>query len=213
MELFDKKFVYLEWDDSLEGKKVFVADTLPELRRRVDAGDDDFFCTVTKNDGDYPFIVREGVRYALVYYDPNYECKVAYAHGKTIQFKSQYGDKEWVDCGCPAWSETYEYRVKPEDSKCNTCSYQCEPDMPCRTCGDGSNYKPRVIVHGKRRMTNRELARWLARGNGQVKHHASNYTLNTLNAYNVHDDDKECPDYLLIRGWDEEEWHEPEVKE
>lgn len=244
MELFDKKFVYLEWDDVLQGKKVFVGDTLPELRRYVEGKNTTFKCGVEKDNSnsDYPFFSSDRyIYYAFAYYDPNYECKVAYAQGKAIQCRahdydywedcdipswlenSNYrvkpegpvdlcrvffdkkarcmviGSKDyvnsnnypvlfegsilhcesymrerekfnlvmaayycdgkkiqgrtkllsdpWVDCtGEPRWSDACEYRVKPEDSKCNSCQYQCEPDMPCRTCRDGSNYKMRVVV-------------------------------------------------------------------
>jgi hypothetical protein len=192
MDLFDKRFVYLEWDDVLQGKEVVVADTFPELRGRVNVGDDNFLCTVKKNDGNYPFIVGEGgVCYAFVYYDPNYECKVAYKQGKVIQFRYHgESDDGWAYCtGVPKWLDTCEYRVKPEAE---------HHAMPERT---------------KRRMTNRELARWIAQGNGQAKD--INVPVVTLRGlvYDEADDDKPCPSYLAIRGWDETEWHEPEVEE
>ena len=64
----------------------------------------------------------------------------------------------------------------------------------------------------KRRMTYRELAKWVAQGNGQVK----DIDCSTITArgvmYDDGDDDKGCPDRLLIRGWDETEWCEPIVE-
>lgn len=59
-----------------------------------------------------------------------------------------------------------------------------------------------------RRMTNRELARWLAQGNGQkatINGNAACYHI-----YDLDDDNKEVED-CMIRGWDEAEWHEPIV--
>lgn len=111
MELFDKKFMYLEWDDVLEGKEVFLADSLVVLKRAVMLNEDRL--SVEENDGDYPFTSPAGVHYSMAYYDPNYECKVAWKQGKQIQYQSHYSF-EWQDCDDPKWSEYYEYRVKPE---------------------------------------------------------------------------------------------------
>lgn len=117
MELFDKQYIYLEWDNILEGKEVLVADTLSELRKRVYVGKNDFLCTVKKNDGDYPFIVNE-VLYAFAYYDPNYTCKLAYMQGKMIQYRNKDSSDPWKDCSEePFWTEACEYRVKPEQEK------------------------------------------------------------------------------------------------
>lgn len=60
-----------------------------------------------------------------------------------------------------------------------------------------------------RRMTNRELARWLAQGNGQWKGSAD--TVGTSYSYGL--DDHEVPLFIKIRGWDEEEWREPIIEE
>ena len=61
----------------------------------------------------------------------------------------------------------------------------------------------------KKRMTNRQLAEWLARGNGQ-------YTLGrddpkTHFEYDIELDDKEVDEgYIVaIRSWDSDEWVEP----
>lgn len=194
MELFDKKFIYLEWDDKLEGKEAFLADSLPELRRRVEQDDPNFRYIVKKREGDYPF--GGSVCYAMAYYDPNYICKWAYyTQGKVIQFRGDEHD-EWKDfVGEPLWSDACEYRVKP-----------IIPEEP-------KDYSEKSENKRTRRMTNRELAKWLAQGNGQVRHRDSNYVTPNINAYVMRDEDKECPDYLVIRDWNEGEWHEPEIWE
>lgn len=61
-----------------------------------------------------------------------------------------------------------------------------------------------------RRMTNRELAKWLAQGNGQCRFTAN--AVGTAYSYGIFDG-KEIPDNIKIRGWDEEEWHEPVIEE
>ena len=53
-------------------------------------------------------------------------------------------------------------------------------------------------------VTNRELASWLAKGNGEVK--ADDVVYSNWNYYN----DKEnnpIKDSLLVRKWDDTEWH------
>ena len=43
----------------------------------------------------------------------HYECIVAWASGKKIQYKS-HAKKEWKDVRCPTWTDVAEYRIKPE---------------------------------------------------------------------------------------------------
>ena len=60
-----------------------------------------------------------------------------------------------------------------------------------------------------RRMTNRELARWLAQGNGQLR--LSSGDIVTSLIYTK--DNSYVPISYVIRGWDEAKWHEPIVQE
>ena len=62
-----------------------------------------------------------------------------------------------------------------------------------------------------RRATNRELAKWLAQGKGMLKtsRGASIYTsLSGLEEDRLAD---RCSDELVVRKWDDDEWHEPTV--
>ncbi len=60
-----------------------------------------------------------------------------------------------------------------------------------------------------RRATNRELAKWLAQGNGE-KTLTENDTDNTAHyEYESEEADEEVPDIFVVRKWDDEEWHEP----
>ena len=63
-----------------------------------------------------------------------------------------------------------------------------------------------------RRMTNRELAKWLAKGNGQWRTTVS-LIARTSWEYSNAVGHKDVQDDIVIRGWDEEEWHEPLVEE
>ena len=60
-----------------------------------------------------------------------------------------------------------------------------------------------------RRATNRELARWLAQGNGLMKSGtitSGNYT------YATGDDDHDASLLVKVRKWSDTEWHEPTVE-
>ena len=121
MELYDKKFVYFEWDDKLEGKEVILARTIKNLKEFVSSGDKDRFFVVQKGN-DLPFS-NGTVDCGFCYYDPYYEFRKAYIEGKQLQFKNHKGD--WEDViGAPVFTiDEYriftgdEYRIKPKENK------------------------------------------------------------------------------------------------
>ena len=58
--------------------------------------------------------------------------------------------------------------------------------------------------------TNRELAKWLAQGNGELNIH--NTEIHTYFNYTPENADKECKEEIFkVRKWDDTEWHEPTV--
>lgn len=61
----------------------------------------------------------------------------------------------------------------------------------------------------KKRMTNRELAMWLAKGNGQVKY-ATGY-VSAYHGYAEGIDHEETQEEIKVRKWDSTEWVEPTV--
>ena len=116
--IFDKKFVYLEWDDVLKGKQVLASDNLQCMRRDINDGTAKLRCVEDNSSRDklYPFKDDRGTLWALVYYDPLYEVKLAWKNGKQIQARSVlYKDAEWIDSKYPHFDDTCcEFRVKPE---------------------------------------------------------------------------------------------------
>jgi len=170
-KIFDKKFVYLEWDDVLEGKEVFIADTFPELRKRVENNNDSFMCTVERNDGDYPF----------VYYDPLYNVKLAWKNGKQIQYRS-HCSFEWEDCDDPGWSETDEYRVKPEKKWRPFKDIQELKDTWHKcvgTCEPPPLFEPMIWVRDKKRL---DITRHITGFNGGINSVALAGQWNSLEA-------------------------------
>lgn len=55
-------------------------------------------------------------------------------------------------------------------------------------------------------VTYRELARWLAKGNGEVVW--ANNILSNWN-YSTHEENKALDESLSVRKWDDMEWHKP----
>ena len=184
-ELFDKRFVHFMWDDSLEGKEGFFADNVTDLCRRVNSGDENFAECIRKNTEDcaydFPFETESEYMFRFFYYDPNYDCKKGLAEGKQIQYRLKNEGTGWKDCGTEPWWD-------------DAYDYRIKPEEP-----------------KSRRMTYRELAEWLAKGNGQyttggtIYHHID---------YNSCDnaDNHEIKGYK-IRRWGSDEWIEPTVEE
>ena len=61
-----------------------------------------------------------------------------------------------------------------------------------------------------RRATNRELAKWLAQGNGEVKY-SSQYAVKIKIEYGTTCDNDPCDGSFKVRKWDDTEWHEPTI--
>jgi hypothetical protein len=116
MELYDKKYVYFEWDDKLEGKKGFFANTINELKTKVENGFELLECHFSNNHAGFHFSNSiSNSAYQFFYYDPYYEIRRAYNEGKQIQFKDWNDD--WVDVADEPLLKNGEYRIKPNEIK------------------------------------------------------------------------------------------------
>lgn len=94
----------------------------------------------------------------------------------------------WVDWLNPSWDDSRSYRIKPEEEK-------PEEEKP---------------------VTNRELALWLAQGNGQIYHHDDSgfrTEVKTSHGYHQEEDNFDCNInsnlHCKIRKWGETEWVAP----
>ena len=119
---------------------------------------------------------------------------------KTIQYYSESWE-DWEDCpdNNPFWNSNIEYRVKLDEP------VEVETSEGKMYLANGAE------IPKKRRMTNRELAKWIAQGKGQWKGVATCAVKNSY-SYIYGTDDIKVPDSIMIRGWNETEWHEPEVE-
>lgn len=124
MKPFDPKFVHFIWDDELKGKEVFYADEIDDLIEEVNGETNDSGRKILYDKScshRHPFRIDENDIedcYRFVYYDPNYECKIAYNEDKQIQAKlNGFEDKNWIDVKQPTWEGNLIFRIKPEENK------------------------------------------------------------------------------------------------
>lgn len=119
---FEDKFVHFRWDDSLKGKKVFYADSISCLEEDVAKGEDYKLLIGASENKMYPFLISgseelSDTNWKFVYYDPNYEVKLAYEEGKQIQYKAK-DTGNWCDwenyLGKCSFCNDVEYRIKSE---------------------------------------------------------------------------------------------------
>ncbi len=152
MIMFNPKYLYCTWSDSLKGKEVLYGDHIDSLVDEVQNMNTIRGEVIGRSeDNDTPFIVK-GVsdfptNWQYVYYDPDYTAKVAYyKHHKRVQFRNHMTD-EWIDCvEPPAWSDLYEYRIKPDEpeervvqatefpSLCGYCIHRKDGCIPKSAC-------------------------------------------------------------------------------
>ena len=62
-----------------------------------------------------------------------------------------------------------------------------------------------------RRPTRRELSKWLAQGNGEMKIGRSHEPTTDMWRYNENRENEDIGEGIVIRKWSDTEWHEPTV--
>ena len=118
MPVFEKKYIYCLWDDTLAGKEVFFADDVVNLHSIVKYNVFDYK-DVIKFSGyeEEPFKSAKfcNTNWKFAYYDPNYEWRLAAEQGETVQilFKDTWQDvlpdHNWSE------HENETYRIKPKE--------------------------------------------------------------------------------------------------
>jgi len=117
IELFNKRYVYLEWSDELEGKDCILAKSYEDLKDFVNNGDESRFCKVNKG-REKPF-TNGWSECDFCYFDHNLKTKKAWLEGKTIQQYVLVGWENYINLPRTSsyfyninW-DAYDWRVKP----------------------------------------------------------------------------------------------------
>lgn len=103
-KLFDIKFLYDKWGHELDGQAAFYSNSIDNLIEGVEDFNKDMRHRIT-------FCSAEGFKYA--YFDPNYECKVAFNRGRQIQVYNKTNHK-WKNIENPMWLPDHTYRINLE---------------------------------------------------------------------------------------------------
>ena len=194
MKLFDKTYLYCVPDEdtkALIGKKVFygndVDTVIDNVNNETEYPNLDsrgiLNCIYTRSvNAVHPFAVLigsdlESFNCMFVYYDPYYDFKVAYNEGKTIQYQL-VGGIDWKD-------------IETESELLNYID---------------ENRTLRIKPEESRRVTYRELTKWLAKGKGQALY--CDIILTDFK-YDLGVDSKMVDEDIRVRRWIDNDWHEP----
>lgn len=275
IELFDKRYVYFEWSDELEGKDCILAKSYKDLKDFVNSGDEGRIFKVNKGN-EKPF-TNGCSECDFCYFDPNLKVKKAWLEGKTIQCMIL---NEWVDymdterTGLFFYNmkwDAYEWRIKPTTEEIinytsetsrepiyilnmykndgNVLEFRmsehdsfspiyantrkkCQHVMKtvvakftdkCVGCSGNYCFKCKPLqdfiknIKFTRRMTNRELSEYLAKGNGEMK--VDYISLNifkptvcTYHSYLEGTENEEIGSSIFIRDFGSDEWREPLIE-
>lgn len=117
MPKFEKQYVHFIWTDELEGKMVFFADYIQQLKQRVENNIIGHYAKATKGEANLPFRIVDGqASWQFVYYDPYYELRIAREQGKVIQ-RYWKSEQEWDEyTGDDFTDDISLYRIKPDEA-------------------------------------------------------------------------------------------------
>lgn len=112
---------------------------------------------------------------------------------------------------CMVWDDTY---TECEERNVVAVARIMDNKMTVALDDYGSVWKHCVNIPEKselRRVTNRELAKWLAQGNGEWCNIRTSTSICSNYSYCYNDSNNLLTDTIRVRKWDDTEWHEPTV--
>lgn len=128
-----------------------------------------------------------------------------------VPFKAYVVDSEDASISHPVVREVVGYRTGFQPWQCENVRYKHVYPVKWNEEKVKDALKPK-------RMTNLQLAKWLAKGSGQIMYLShvdlsvdNSACLSTTNSYGLSQESFECNDRIRVRKWDSEEWIEPTV--
>ena len=183
MPKFEKKFVHFMWSDELEGKKCFVADSIGLLYSFVERNLKSYrYEIIGKGDGKYPFKINGPGNASMVFCYHDPWYDLKVAYEQGKTIQAHVGGNMWVNIEEPLWKD------------CAEC-YRIMPEE--------LEEKP---------VTNRELAQWLAQGNGEYyEYDCDGWESHRYSEYRYEQDNLPVSN-VMVRKWDDKEWHKPTIE-
>lgn len=214
------KNVFTEWDDRVLGAVCVCADTFDVLWKRAHMAHSHPVHVTKSDDPERPFKGGDGCEYAICYvqmYAPSEEFGV-YAIDDDLKvlrllsiededserlispiFARQETAEEWLNERLKFKREIIHYTKVGTIWEYNGKEWRCTAQP---TWEVSRRYALRITA------TYRELARWLAKGFGELSYRGN---VSIKFAYNEVEADMVCEPTMLIRRWDESEWHSASI--
>lgn len=185
LKCFKKENLYSVWDDSLVGKAVVCADSLSNLYERLESDCADVKYVTPSPDTSYPFKCDQGEiwRFAYVLGESPFEpgddpVKKAYMEGLPVLRRYRNGDEGWEHMDESSYFDLPGYEY---------------------TLESGSS------AH---RVSNKELAKWLAKGKGMLLDVSINL-VSTSCTFKASDMECEVSDNYRVMPIDGSKWLAP----
>lgn len=184
MPKFERKYVHFMWNDVLKGKKCFVADSIGLLYSFVERNLKSYrYEIIGEGDGKAPFKINGPGNASMVFCYHDPWYDLKVAYEEGKTIQAHVSGNMWVNLEDPSWEGSPEcYRINPDEPK------------------------------GSKPVTNRELARWLAQGNGEYYWHDDEDGFVSECGTELQYPQENANDKVVrvkIRKWKDEEWHEP----
>lgn len=104
-DLYNKKYVYFDWDDSLNGKFVFGSDSIASIKTLVNDPnmEMEYICSKSLGDSEKPFTLKKAKgegshRVKFVYYDPMLSIKRDfYRSEKPLMLQVKADTGKWIN--------------------------------------------------------------------------------------------------------------------
>lgn len=144
----------------------------------------------------------------------------AWEDGKQVQFNHAKAGTGWCPASSPTWNLDFDYRTKPADKI--ACVHKGVNTYYINGFIDGSIFQGTkeeceawIGLLNKRspqkRMTYRQLAEWLAKGNGEYRPNKTGGMAYTMSEYRYDCPEAVIPEDYNIRHWGSDDWLEPTV--
>lgn len=187
MPKFDKRFVYFMWDDILKGKECFVADSIGLLCNFVERNLKSYrYEIIGEGDGKAPFKINGPGNANMVFCYHDPWYDLKVAYERVKTIQAHVSGNMWVNMEDPSWEDP------PE-------CYRIDPDEPKKS-------KP---------ITNRELSKWLAQGNGEYYWYDDEDGFVSECGTELQYPQENANDKVVrvkIRKWEDTDWHVPSRK-
>ena len=175
MPIFEKRYVNFMWDDSLENVEGFFGDTIASLRASVEFNVRTWYGKIKSADNESPYIFRYDDKTSFKFFYYDPNYEIKVAQEEGKTIQVLY-DSDWYD-------------ITPDHELVEYETYRIEPKSK---------------LEKEKLITNRELAMWLSKGNGEICM-SSNIKL----SYHLYEKDDELVTDILVRKWCDDGWHKP----